>query len=66
MVTCARVTVAEPEVRRGLRKDRRDDFIHRSLGFEVIGDGFSDGELTGPVGWNPLGYQLASRSATAC
>jgi hypothetical protein len=40
---------AEPWLRRVLREDRRDDFIHSSLGFEIIGDGFGNGELTSPV-----------------
>jgi hypothetical protein len=54
------VTAAEPYPWRGLREDRRDDFIHRSLSFEIIGNGFGNGELTGPVWWNAASHQLAS------
>jgi hypothetical protein len=32
--------------------------MHCSLRFEVIGDGFRDGELAGAMGWNALGHQL--------
>jgi hypothetical protein len=60
------VATAEPWPCRGSWEDRRDDFIHSSLGFEIIGDGFSNGELTGPVCWNPLSHQLASIDQQAC
>jgi hypothetical protein len=54
------VAIAELQVRENSWENRRDDFIHRSLRFEVIRDGFRDGELAGAVGWNPSGHQLPS------
>ena len=61
------LTAEEPWPWWGLREDCRDDFIHRALGFEVIGDGFGDGELAGPVWWQcPESSIDRHRSATAC